>query len=302
MEGNRRLAACLILAGDARAEDQGSRREQYLPSKFGQSDELPVFIYDWSKPDHQRQVLPYLGIRHIVGPLQWDSFAKAAWVASVLRQKMLTMEEIMRMVGDKNRTMPRLLEGYYFANQVEDSKAYDSGSSIRRGRGSKPEYPFSWVYNALDYDSIREFIGLGPRAKVPQPAPVQKDRLQNAGELMQWMFGGPGKAPAITDSRDLQDLAKAVSHHAALRELRKGERISVALESSRPKLDRARERLEDAAELARGAFGLLPEISVEDSGVLAEPSEQLLRAASAVRRKLLDMQAGEEGLSSDVRK
>ena len=31
----------------------------------------------------------------------------------------------------------------HFVNQVEETKSYNAQSSNRRGRGSKPEYPFS---------------------------------------------------------------------------------------------------------------------------------------------------------------
>jgi len=224
VEGNRRLTACLILAADGRAADQADRRKQYLPSAFKPLDKLPVFVYDWKDEDHRRQLLPYLGIRHIVGPLQWDSYAKAAWVASVLKEQFLTLDKIVRMVGDKNRTMARLLDGYYFANQIERAKAYIPQASTRRGRGSKPEYPFSWLYNALDYDTIRRFVGLGPRAQIPGPNPVPKDKLEDAGELMRWMFGDTkaGRLPVISDSREIQDLARAAGQSGFRARIEKG--------------------------------------------------------------------------------
>lgn len=303
VEGNRRLAACLILAADERASDQAERRSDYLPSKFTASDTLPVSVYDWNNEIHRRQLLSYLGIRHIVGPLQWDSYAKAAWVASALDEKFLTLDEIMRMVGDKNRTMPRLLDGYYFVNQIEREKAYDPQASTRRGRGSKPEYPFSWVYNALDYDNIRSFVGLGARPKVFEADPVQKNKLEDAGELMRWMFGDTkfNRLPVISDSREIQDLARAVSQSASLRELRRGERLAVALESARPKRERARENLEDVADLAEDTFGLLLGISPQDASELLPSANRLFQAAREVRNRIQKVQDGEEGTSTENR-
>ncbi|HLL90842.1 MAG TPA: hypothetical protein VK324_16190 [Tepidisphaeraceae bacterium] len=305
VEGNRRLAACLILAADERARDQKERRTLYLPSQFAPSDQLPVFVYDWANEAHRRKLLPYLGIRHIVGPLQWDSYAKAAWVASVLEEGVLTLDEIIRMTGDKNRTMVRLLEGFHFVNQVEQAKAYEPQASMRSGRGSKPEYPFSWVYNALDYDAVRTFVGLGQRQRVPAPNPVPRAKIENAGELMSWMFGDGrkgGHPPAIKDSRELKRLAQALTQRESLRELRKHEPLDVAIESARPKRERVLEKLESAAENASEALALLPDLTAEEAAGLTVPAERLTRQANAVRKTLFDMQSAEEGLPADGRK
>ncbi len=120
LEGNRRLAACLILAGDERASGQTRLREQYaeIHEENGRKPVSPVPVIVYQGKDSMKSVLPYIGVRHIVGFLEWDSYAKAAWVDQVLRDQKLTLREVMEMLGDRNGTAPRMLAGYRFVNQL----------------------------------------------------------------------------------------------------------------------------------------------------------------------------------------
>ena len=72
----------------------------------------------------------------------------------------MTLEDVGQMIGDQHRTVARLLKGYYFVNQLQDSGRFTPRDSYRRGRGSNPEYPFSWVYTALGFKPIRDWLQL----------------------------------------------------------------------------------------------------------------------------------------------
>jgi hypothetical protein len=153
----------------------------------------------------------------------------------------------------------------------------------------------------LDYENIREFVGLGPRADTPKPDPIREGNLEKAGELMRWMFGDSRAkiAPAITDSRDIQKLAKALNQKQSLRELRKGQRLAQALESAKPARERALKNMEDAADLASGVLSLLPDVSSEEAEELGGPADRLMRAARAIRLGLTRIQDEQEGVVSD---
>ena len=147
LEGNRRLAACLILTGDARAAGQKRLREQYskMHEENGRKRVNPVPVIVYKGKNAWKEVLPYVGVRHIVGFLEWDSYAKAAWVDQVLRDHRLSLKEVMEMLGDKNDTARRMLAGYRFVNQLIRTGQFRPDQSQRKGRGSNPDYPFSWV-------------------------------------------------------------------------------------------------------------------------------------------------------------
>ncbi|HZQ46626.1 MAG TPA: hypothetical protein VFC07_06425, partial [Verrucomicrobiae bacterium] len=161
LEGNRRLAACLILLGDERASGQSKLQIQYskIHAENGKKKLSPVPVIIYRGKGAMKEVLPYIGVRHIVGFLEWDSYAKAAWVDQVLRDHQLKLQEVMEMLGDKNGTAPRMLAGYRFVNQLIQAGEFRPDQSQRKGRGSNAGYPFSWVYTALDNPPIRQFVG-----------------------------------------------------------------------------------------------------------------------------------------------
>lgn len=94
VEGNRRLAACLILAGDRRAKHQAQRtkvwREKTKGIPWNSETKVPVKIF---RNDQEiEKLLPYLGVRHIVSSQPWDSHAKAKWIADVVDKGNMTLD------------------------------------------------------------------------------------------------------------------------------------------------------------------------------------------------------------------
>jgi hypothetical protein len=258
VEGNRRLTACFVLAGEERADKHRKLRAQYPKSKLDEDVELPVQVYDWKNREHRARLIPYLGVRHIVGAQQWDSYAKAAWVVAALEGSDLTLEDIKSMIGDDQNFTDRIVEGYYFVRQLKETNSYDVAGSVRRGRGSLQVFSFSWVYTALGYRNIRDFVGL-PKESVLKKDPVDDTHLESAGDLMQFMFGGGGKHAAIDDSREIGSLARALSRSEAAAVLRKGGSLGEALDATRPPeellielLGRADKSLADGVRIASG--------------------------------------------------
>ena len=163
VEGNRRLSACLIITGDARAARQTKRTAEYrgIWEKHEKPtiEPVPVIIYDESK--EKSSILSYLGVRHIASAQPWDSYAKAAWVAKVFEEdNNLELNDVALMIGDKHQTISKLLEGYYLIQQLEEAGEFVPENSQRKGRGSVSSYPFSWVYTMLGYSTARKFLGL----------------------------------------------------------------------------------------------------------------------------------------------
>jgi hypothetical protein len=221
--------------------------------------------------------LPYLGVRHVVGVYSWDSFAKAAWVAETLKHHAMELGDIKKMIGDDEDFTDRILEGYFVVQQVRSTKAYDESESLRRGRGSFQAFPFSWVYTALGYRNVRDFLGL-PRESVMKPDPIDDGHLENAGYLMELMFGGAGRRAAIDDSREIGALAKALSSSEAVATLLRGGSIEEAEDATRPPhqrllrlLARADKALEDGISLASG----LPVMEMQAWNEIDESAEKV---------------------------
>ncbi|SUC47008.1 Uncharacterised protein [Providencia stuartii] len=125
MEGNRRLAACLILKNDDRARDQISLHKQYIDKYISHNspdlDKIPVIVFDDDDGIDKKSLISYLGVRHIVSTKDWDSYAKAAWIARTIKDGNMSVDDISTMIGDRNSTIKRLLSGYNFIKQLESA-------------------------------------------------------------------------------------------------------------------------------------------------------------------------------------
>lgn len=299
-EGNRRLAACLILAGDARAKNHEKRTEEYqaLQQKHRRPPitDIPVRVHADSK-----SLLSYLGVRHIAASQPWDSFAKAAWVAKVLEGNELSLEDVTQMIGDQHGTIARSLEGYYFVNQLIAAAQFSPDDSLRRGRGSNPEYPFSWVYTALGYGPVREWLGLPEQSRGENKAPVpkSKDKLDDAGELLIFLFGNKSRRrrPAIADSRDISDLAKAIADPESRRLLKRGKAIEEVTQLLKPAKERVADGLLDAQEALQNVLTPLSqgEVKSAEATDLLDPSKKVRSLAAEVNSQIVNIINNDEG-------
>lgn len=284
-EGNRRLAACLILAKDPRAKTHWRKAENFhrrnQAKDWTSKKELPAIVFT---DGESQALLSYLGVRHIVSSQPWDSYAKAAWISEVISSGTLTVDQIAEVTGDKNRTIARLLEGYNFVKQLQASGQFDPKSSTRKGRGSNVDYPFSWIYTLLGYGPVREWLTLGSVGDPIKPIPA--DKVDEASLALKAMFGDKGRSieSAISDSRQIGQLAVALGNSTKRSLLRAGYSVDKIEQESKPAADRISDQLIIARDSLRSANALLSEY---DPG-LKEASE-LFEVVKSVRKQATDI-------------
>lgn len=297
MEGNRRLAACLILTGDERASRQRNRTEQFgkLWVEHGKKsiDPIPVILFDGS--ESEKALLSYLGVRHIASAQPWDSYAKAAWVAKVVEDSELTVADVALMIGDQHRTIQRLLEGYYFVRQAIEEGHFRPGDSVRRGRGSVTDYPFSWVYTILGYSTVRRFLEIDEDDGV-RPTPLKPHVLPRAGVLTRAMFGdrSAGRNAAINDSRQIGSLASVLADEDKVALLEAGKTVDEIERLTQPIDQRLRQALTEVRTIQSDVVNGIIEQALPAS--LAQGLISLAtinkRTAADLERRIIDAAAG----------
>ena len=245
VEGNRRLAAALILTENDRASSYKDLAERYVTSENKDRVEslikLPVSVFG----GRNVELIAYLGAKHIRGSKPWDSYAKAHWLFELLSVSCseLTIGEAARLVGDQNpNTVKRILEAYVLMQQLKNEKNYKSEHSTIGGRGSNPDYPFSWVYTAIGYENIRNWIdidGLESTTKITADTKVLKSdkSLSNSEKLVGFLFGSsalPSRRPAVKESREIRYLNNVVTDDLSVRELENGVDAEKVWENLKP--------------------------------------------------------------------
>lgn len=286
VEGNRRLAACLMIAQDHRAMNQASRGKEFqdLWKENGSPSIEPVPAIVFEESEQDKTILSFLGVRHIASSQPWDSYAKAAWVAHVVEAGELEIEEVAKMIGDRHKTVSRLLEGYYLVEQLVREDEFVPEDSIRKGRGSVTQYPFSWVYTILGYKNVRKFLAIGEASAHRDP--LTKSSLENGGILLRAMFGDRsiGRNAAVEDSRKLRMLADALGSAEKLLLIQAGKTVDEIEVLTQPVEQRLAQGLGSIRDTLRDLIARLHEKDVDQ-----ETAENLVPVSTKNKRMAISL-------------
>ena len=153
----------------------------------------------------------------------------------------LSLADISLMTGDKNSNIKTILAGYYFMAQLEENKLFSGENTLRKGRGSNVDYPFSWVYTLLGYTLVKDFLSLVVLdGDSISKSPIPRESLEKAKFLVDAMFGNTaeGKDSLLKDSRELGTLAVAVSTPQKYFLLKNGKKLEEVERITAPLKDR----------------------------------------------------------------
>lgn len=286
IEGNRRLAAVKALQDPAVLRAVGGMELPKLTTAARASlDPLPVII---CKRDEMWQ---YLGFKHVNGPQNWESFAKAQYIAWVHNDLGQPLETISKTIGDRHATVIRLYNGVQTLAQAEKARVFN------REDRNKKHFSFSHLYTGLSYGGIQKFLSISD-ADFEKTEPVPKTRIKELGELCVWLFGSKSanKTPLVgSQNPDLRQLDEAIQEPRGLAAVRSGLPLRVALDISRGDDRRFREALVSSKEHLQIARGVLLtgysgekdllEIAKEASQLASNIVEEMATAPSTSSRR-----------------
>lgn len=198
VEGNRRLATIKTLLSPT---IQANLKIKTFPElKEGVVEDIsnvPVIIYPTRK-----EVLPYLGVRHITGIKKWEPYAKARYVAHMIEEGR-TIKEVQQVVADRSNSASKFYLCYKLVEQVESEFGFDT--SLARDE-------FSYLLLASGQSSIKEFLGLPTNiSEVNFEQPVPTEKVENLKYLFSWLYGEGAKVPRVLrESRDITNYLSPV--------------------------------------------------------------------------------------------
>jgi hypothetical protein len=150
VEGNRRLAAILVLLDPGLIPRLSEFRELSAEAELDDLRVLPCLVYE-----NRNQILQYLGNRHVVGVKEWKPLAKAQYVKQ-LRERAESLNEdtsdraLAKRIGSNAAYVRRLLNSL---------RAFEAVTLDQ----PKDEARFSVLQTALQYSKIADWVGIGVR-------------------------------------------------------------------------------------------------------------------------------------------
>lgn len=255
VEGNRRLAALRVLSG---LVPDGHLPES-LVQAVREATHKPLQVKCLNFSD-RRDILKYLGFRHISGPRRWEPLSKARYLADLIANFYtdLTFDAQLRAVakdiGSRRDYVAQLLTALGLYDRAKAKNYYDLQ------RLSERDISFSLITTALSYSNIVQFLEMQSREDATLRG-LDEDRLK---ELLAWMFAQDQKGDTVLgESRRLKLLAAVVASSTATAELRKkGDLDQAYIHTSGPVdaltklLDAADRSLEDCSAMMANDMAL----------------------------------------------
>jgi hypothetical protein len=270
VEGNRRLSALKLLrSGELRTAVIRDRRDEW--EALATSGKIPPHVPTVIVEDRDA-VAPLLGYRHISGIQEWEPWAKARFVASLVDHQHQSFDRAAASTGEEAPTVRSHYRNYHILRQAGETFGLD----VRRAVDE-----FGVFTRAMNSAGIRDYIQApAPREVVSGFDPLPNSAREPTAEALSWIFGDGEHQPVISDSREITTLGRVLASETARRVLRETRDLSEADEAAGGQRDRL------LARLYRAARGM--ELAVDDAGTYREDHEVIagVRACRAAVAKL----------------
>jgi hypothetical protein len=228
LEGNRRLAALQGLSDPAARAVMRNPRWADLATDVTLPIDLPVLVA------HSRDaVAPILGYRHITGIAPWSPYQQARFVASLIDGDELDADRVAELIGRSVSEVRAFYRNFSIAEQAEDVFEIPDVDRLTQEFGV-------WT-RAMTSAGARDYIlAPAPRGVVEREYPLPDEAQPRLENLLDWLFGEARtkaqkeeglqsrEGRAISDSREITRLGKALQHPKGLAALENGKDLQAA--------------------------------------------------------------------------
>lgn len=287
VEGNRRLAALKVLNGLV------SELPPSLQTRVDQAAHKPLeiecFVFD-----RRKDILKYLGFRHISGPRRWEPLAKARYLKELqdtfYSSQSLTeqLRALARDIGSRSDYVAQLLTTLALYDRAKNTNEFYGLQRLRES-----DINFSLLSTALSYTKIAAYLNLPSRTAVD----VSGVNDDHAKDLFNWLFAQKDDGETtVGESRQLKQLAAVLGSEQATQELKSTQNLSKAYLFSEGPAQAAWRLLSDVeATLKRCLSMTHDELSVDDSHIekaekISDLAEDLWRQLERQKRRMKQRQ------------
>ena len=208
VEGNRRVTALKLLI-DPSLHPRNAKVREISETTKHKPNTIPCVIFN-----NRNEIVNYLGYRHISGVKQWESLAKARYIAQYFEiQTDLRAEptaryrEVARGIGSRAPFIKRQLDGIAIYRHIEECSFYEIDDL------NEENISFSLLSTAIGYETILDFVSSTQHPFI-EPKQLKPDAVRN---LTKWMYARNERGETILgESRNIQRLAVIVADQKAL--------------------------------------------------------------------------------------
>lgn len=284
VEGNRRLAALKLLLGYIAPKSALPSIDAIRAEAKPAPTEVECIVFD-----DRKDILRYLGYRHITGAKKWDSLSKARYLKQ-LRDEFysgLSDDEqhraIAKEIGSRKDYVAQMLAGLNVFERAQAADFY----GMQRVRAE--DVDFGVLTTALSYSNISEYVGLSSRTDTAGEN-LEDEHIK---DLLSWVFAQDQQGDTILgESRNLRKLSAVIANDVAREKLKKDGNLEVAYLHSEGPSKALTKALDEAYGKLLAAYDMVPSVDSFDRSheqaaeKLVELSEDVMSLISrAVRRQ-----------------
>lgn len=284
VEGNRRLAACLLLSDPAIAPTRGKAVASVAAEAASVPESIPSLVFET-----RAEIMAHLGYRHVTGIKEWDPLAKANFLResydSTQGSQPERLKMIARSIGSRADYVGRLLTALTLYERIRIADHFGIDGL------NEETIEFSLISSVLAYRSLTSFLGLESAQDIVG-AGIDTQALEN---LTRWVFErkpDTGRT-RLGESRNIGVLADVVSDERALTAFREGASLQSAAKIGGAGRETFRTAVRDSYESLQLAHNVLDDLSDPKPPDLAQV-EELRALAKTIRDGLQEMIDGED--------
>ena len=252
VEGNRRLAALKLLNGELLSEKRTVSTSLVIDEAKHKPDIVPCLIFN-----KRKDILRYLGFKHITGIKSWGPLAKARYLKQLREDLYANEPEDMQLkmlakeIGSRAAYVGTMLTGLKLYEMAEEESFFHLSGVNERN------IEFTLLTTAISYSNISDYVGLSGRADTK----CEEVDLQRLKEIFSWIYARDQQGNTIVaDSRQLKNLAAVVANDSAVEQLKKtGDLNSAYLTSEGPQMAFSKLIKESQRKLSQ-AYETLPSV------------------------------------------
>lgn len=220
VEGNRRLTAVKLLKHPELAAKRKNAINLIVKEAKFKPDELPVFIFS-----ERRQILDYLGFKHITGVKPWSALAKAKYLKDLqVEYKDSSIGEqyknLAKAIGSRSDYVRDLLVGLQLYEKISEFDYFDIDGL------NEDTIEFGVYYTALGRSNIPQFLGIDRNSETP----ILNLNESHLKEFTEWVSQkNDQNITRLGESRNLTKLSQVVLNDKALSAFREGKSLDESL-------------------------------------------------------------------------